>query len=103
MLTIPSVSSLAIPNPLLRQTIFYSTGWVLSRLYYDSRLDNEVAPLIIIFIAKQSLSLQQAMQLKLPLEFLASRSRGGLMYPSCNMFDIIFEIEHAFSFSTYNT
>jgi hypothetical protein len=44
VLTIPNISSVAIPNQLLRQTIYYVTGWVLSCLYDESKLDTEISP-----------------------------------------------------------
>jgi len=97
VLTIPNISSVAIPNQLLRQTIYYVTGWVLSCLYDESKLDIEIAPLLVIFIAKQTLTSHQAQELKLPFELVASRTRGGLLYPSSDMFALVLEIEHAFS------
>jgi hypothetical protein len=97
VLTIPNISSVAIPNQLLRQTIYYVTGWVLSCLNDESKLDIEIAPLLVIFIAKQTLTSHQAQELKLPFELVASRTRGGLLYPSSDMFALILEIEHAFS------
>ena len=91
-----NISSVAIPNQLLRQTIYYVT-WVPSCLYNESKLDIEIAPLLVIFIAKQTLTSHQAQELKLPFELVASRTRGGLLYPSSDMFALILEIEHAFS------
>ena len=97
VLTIPIIPTVKTPNQLLRQTIYYVTGWVLSCLYDDSKCDIEIAPLLIIFIAKQTLTLHQARERDLPFELVASRTRGGLLYPSSDMFDLVLEIEHAFS------
>jgi hypothetical protein len=93
-LTIPSVRS--VPNRLVCQVLYYISGWLLSIILKESQHDNPTSLDLAFFVAKNTITPEQAKELNMPYELVASRTRGLLLYSSPDMYNVVLELEHSF-------
>ena len=96
-LTIPNAPSDVITNKIFDQTIYYVAGWLLSCVFDMIEKDCALESMLTTFVSKNSLTCQEAKDLKLPCELVDSRNRGKLLYPSYAMYALVVQIEFAFS------
>jgi hypothetical protein len=85
------------PNMLVRQTLYYISGYLLSSVYEK---DGSSSPLVIplrILVAAHSISVEEAKALNLPMELVTLRTSGSLIYSSLEMFNLVLILEHSFS------
>lgn len=94
LLTIPSIRS--VPNRLVCQVLYYISGWLLSIMFNESKRDTPISVDLVFFVAKNSITPEQAKELDMPYELVASRTRGSLLYSSPAMYDVVLELEHSF-------
>jgi hypothetical protein len=101
MLEIPPYDHSEQPHRLVRETLFYIAGAMLSALLRFSKRCARTMPNLsrtfTAFVAKHTLRPDVATAQGLPTALVKSRSAGSLLYASLDFYSLVIMIEHAYT------